>query len=174
MKIITYIFILISAFSLSGVIYLLLENNNDSKAVYFLSAEVYNAFDYKVELEKELNDIGTKNKNILDSLETNYQLSINALNGVEPNEDELIVLKRKQKSFFELKEKLENRFSDFQQDSYNKIWERINGFVKTYGKENNLAYIFGANGDGSVMYADENNNITKDIISYVNSKYNGE
>lgn len=48
------------------------------------------------------------------------------------------------------------------------IWENINKKVNEYGKENGLDYIFGANGDGSIMYASESNDITKEIIDYIN------
>lgn len=34
-------------------------------------------------------------------------------------------------------------------------------------------YIFGAEGSGVLMYADERNNITKEVIEYINARYKG-
>lgn len=48
------------------------------------------------------------------------------------------------------------------------IWEKINQKVNDYGKEMGYDYIFGAKGDGSIMYASEAKDITKEVIASIN------
>ncbi len=172
MKKLAYIFLVVNIFTLSAVIYLLLDNKKE-KSAYFLSAEVYNSFDYKIELEKSLENKKNKNKATLDSLEVNYQMLVSSIEGAEPTDDQIIILQRQQKTFFELQEKFENEYVETVQNSYTLIWDRINEYVQTYGKDNGYTYIFGANGDGSVMYADNSKNITPELIVYINNKYSG-
>lgn len=54
------------------------------------------------------------------------------------------------------------------------IWKRLNPLVADYGKENGYAYIYGANGTGNVLYADDEENITEALIEYVNKRYHGK
>ena len=50
----------------------------------------------------------------------------------------------------------------------------INAFVKEYGKENGYKIILGARGNGNIMYADSSKNITKEVLIYLNKKYQGD
>jgi outer membrane protein len=56
----------------------------------------------------------------------------------------------------------------------NDIWKFINENVKKYGNQEGYDYIFGASGNGSLMYAKDSHNITEDIISFVNEKYDSK
>lgn len=51
------------------------------------------------------------------------------------------------------------------------IWERLNPVIEQYGKEKGLEIIIGANGTGSLLYADKGRDRTDDLIKYINSKY---
>lgn len=51
------------------------------------------------------------------------------------------------------------------------IWKRLNPYLIDFGKENGYEYIYGANGTGNVLYADEHQDITEEIIKYVNQRY---
>lgn len=74
------------------------------------------------------------------------------------------------KSFFEQIQKNVT----FKTDSLNAIiWKRLNPWIQNYGKENNYKMIFGANGTGNLLYSDTSLNISKDLIIYINNKYNG-
>lgn len=54
------------------------------------------------------------------------------------------------------------------------IWKRLNPYVADYGKEHGYLYLYGANGTGNVLYADESQNITDELIQYVNKRYHGK
>lgn len=51
------------------------------------------------------------------------------------------------------------------------IWEFINDGIKEYGDENGYDFIFGASGDGHLMYAQKNLDLTESVIEYLNAKY---
>lgn len=170
---INYIFFAITLFCLGSVIYLL-STKEENKTAYFLSAEVYNGFDYKKELEIDLQTTQNEAKRILDSLELDLEMHLNHLKAIQPNETDIARFEQKQGYYLEIRNELELGYSEKSQNYYNKIWDRINEYVKEYGDQQGFAYIFGANGDGSIMYAEEAHDITPEIIEMINKKYAGE
>ncbi len=66
-------------------------------------------------------------------------------------------------------------YSEFHTSSTNQmnktIWERLNPVIEQYGKEKGLEILIGANGTGSLLYADKGRDLTDDLIKYINSKY---
>ncbi|WP_299883439.1 OmpH family outer membrane protein [uncultured Lacinutrix sp.] len=64
------------------------------------------------------------------------------------------------------------------QDNYTnnlsqKVWSRLNTYVSQYAKENNFKILFGTSGNGNIMYAREEINITSSILTFCNKKYEG-
>ncbi len=51
------------------------------------------------------------------------------------------------------------------------LWIRINEQVKKYGKEKGYAFILGASGNGSLMYAADSEDITIEVIDFLNTNY---
>lgn len=51
------------------------------------------------------------------------------------------------------------------------LWIRINEEVKKFGKENGYSFIFGASGNGSLMYARESEDVTNQVVDFVNKNY---
>ncbi len=49
--------------------------------------------------------------------------------------------------------------------------KEVRAFVKEYGKKNNYTYILGSNDAGSVMYGEENKDLTKEILEELNKAY---
>lgn len=47
----------------------------------------------------------------------------------------------------------------------------VKKFVKSYGKEKGYSYIYGTNESGSILYAEEKYDITKEIVKLLNDKY---
>jgi outer membrane protein len=54
------------------------------------------------------------------------------------------------------------------------IWQQINQYTKDFGKKNGYAVIYGANGSGSIMYADTTLDITAPVLLYINERYEGK
>lgn len=71
------------------------------------------------------------------------------------------------------KEELQ-KFSDaFSRTESDKIWLRINTYIKTFSKEHSYKLIIGTEGNRGVLYGDPGQDITNVLITYVNKKYEG-
>lgn len=74
-----------------------------------------------------------------------------------------------------LKDDLYTAFSrkteDHNKEIEKMIWTRLNPYITEFGKEHGYRYIYGANGTGNVLYADAGEDITGDLIKYVNNRY---
>jgi outer membrane protein len=157
-----------------SVIWLFLQK---PKTAYVNTQKLYSGFQLKKELDQKLTTLQQSRITTLDSLKNSLTLLTNnmKLNGAEenpsdPNWSTYVALRdnyMNQQSFFE---------SDNEQKTQqymNQIWTQLNQYVSEYGKEHNLEYVFGGDGSGSVMYANDARDITDEVIIYVNAKYQG-
>lgn len=134
---------------------------------------VYNEFNMKKELDTKLQDIQQKRKNIMDSL--GMQLTLLGQKAELTQEgDSLRFLYTQQRNYYLTQQQ------QFEQDNnttaqvyQDQIWKQINQYVSEYGKEHGYSYIFGGDGSGSVMYAENGNDLTEQMKVYVNSRYEG-
>ncbi len=126
------------------------------KRGYILTQEVFNGFAGKQELEAKLNALKAQHKAWADSVATLVQ------NGDSEN---LLKIYDDNLANFQLQEQELSRV--YTSD----VWKQINHHLQQFGKENGYVFIFGAAGDGNLMYADDDHNITEDVISYINKKY---
>lgn len=62
-------------------------------------------------------------------------------------------------------------YAQSNQEINKKIWERLNPLIEEYGNEKKLTLLIGANGAGSLLYADKGRDLTADLTAYVNRKY---
>lgn len=59
-------------------------------------------------------------------------------------------------------------------EDYNaQIWTQLNQYIKEFGKSKDLDLMLGANGNGSILYANEAYDLTEECILYVNNKFSG-
>lgn len=146
-----------------------------SGIAYINTAEVYNEFTLKKELETKLNDVQTRRKTILDSMKISLQgLTMRMEQQTKLSEKEMNEFNqirqqymRTEQEFDEDNQALANQYSE-------QIWKQLNQYISDFGKEHNYKYILGTNGEGVVMYADESENITSQVKEYVNSRYGGK
>lgn len=141
-----------------AVYVLYLAQSGKGKSAFILNQEVFNHFKGKQDLENKLNVLRTKNKATSDSL-------IHLIN--TSRDQRLIDSYKLSLQNMEITE--EQLSSAYTAD----IWKRINEYIKAYGDEHGYDFIYGASGDGGLMYASEDNNITKDVVKYINGKYEG-
>lgn len=135
--------------------YVLFGNVNEKKG-YILNQEVFNGFKGKQELESKLGKLQQQHKTWLDSVGSLI---------AQRNDPALIRMYQENASNFRLQEE------ELSQKYTADIWKRINHHLAGFGKENGYDFIFGASGDGSLMYADDARNITSEVIPYINARY---
>ena len=125
------------------------------KSAFIINQQLFNAFEGKIELENRLKYLEEANKKTLDSL---LRLPADGNNMFLYEEE---------------RRKLDLKVQELSAKYTADIWKRINEYVSAYGEEHGYDFIFGASGDGSLMYAREGCDITDEVIGYVNRKYNG-
>lgn len=141
------------------------------KLGYISTAKVFEEFSLKKEMESDLKKIQITKQAYLDSLKLIIQtMSVNAENKKSGD------LKAEDyKKIYLLKEDQFNRENEEVLRNYNdKVWKQLNQYVEDFGKENGYDYLFGTSGQGNLMYAEEGDNVTEKVITYINEKYKGK
>jgi outer membrane protein len=70
--------------------------------------------------------------------------------------------------------KLKEMGEYFTKNVSQQVWSRINSYVQEYGALNNYSIIMGTQGNGNIMYAQKDLDITDSFIDFANKKYEGE
>lgn len=141
---------------------------NNKKVAFINTSEVFNAFKMTKEIDAEVKKIEDKKQSILDSIADKLK-KIDA-GVIKSDENNFNFLK---KEFLTKRNQFADEISKLKQASIEKIWKQINQYLIEYGKEKKYDIIMGATGEGSLMYAKENINITKETTEYLNEKYEG-
>lgn len=134
---------------------------------------VYNEFPLKKELEAKLTNVQQARKNILDSL----KIQLNAISMSIKSEKDvqgLQLFQIKKQEFLSKQQNFEEDNQAAMQSYSEQVWKQINQYVKDYGVENKYNYIFGTDGTGALMFASDQEDITKELSVYVNERYKGE
>lgn len=104
-----------------------------------------------------------KQKKIVDSIIAILQDS----DKKKPNEE-------MQRRFIYENNKLKEMGEYFTNNVSQQVWSRINLYVQEYGTENNYSIVLGTQGNGNIMYAQKELDITDKFIEFANKKYEGE
>ncbi len=140
--------------------------------------QLYAGFEMKKELEEKLISVKNERQKILDSLKMNLNISARKLTqlGLNPrdtadnrvkkmfNKGELLY--KKEEAFSSLNEQITQQYND-------QILSQLSLYVIDYGKVNGYHFIFGLTDNGNIMYAKESENISKEVLDYINSRYMG-
>ena len=150
----------------------------NEKTAYVNINELYSEFTLKKDLELQLTSIQNNRQNLLDSL----KLDLNSLariitnNNLTPKDtsNELV------KQFYLKKQWYHNKSDKFieqneilAQEYNSQVLKQLTQYVEDYGRVKHYTFIYGATGEGNLMYADKSKNISKEVIEFINNKYNG-
>ena len=145
------------------VIFIFLTFNLQPKVVYVDNVKIFNDFNMTKELklsgEKEFNF----KKTYLDSLYLKLQSS-----EISPQEKKILM-----QEFIQKKEELEQFNQIFASEQSSKIWTRIKSYTSEFSKENKYKLIIGSENKSNVLFADEDIDVTNDLLTYINKKYEG-
>lgn len=84
------------------------------------------------------------------------------------------LLGNKQQQINNYQKAIQGKIQEEDQKASQTVINDINDYVKEYGKKHNYRIVFGASGSGNVMYADEDANLTDEVLEGLNSEYQGE
>ncbi|MNL09187.1 Outer membrane protein (OmpH-like) [compost metagenome] len=131
--------------------------------VYVDSVKLFEGF----KMTKEMKRVGEKEFNerkiLLDNLYASLQGS------------SLSVLQKKElmQQFIQGKEELEQFNQTFASEQTQKIWSRIRSYTSEFSKDKNYQLIVGSDNKQMVLFADEKIDVTNDLLTYLNKKYEG-
>jgi len=141
-----------------GITYLM----HDDKPIKFVSmALIFQESDLKKANEKKLSAFEEESNAQL--LKLDEEIKQKEIEGAAASE---IAYLRTQLQ--DTREKLSEEYQNRSQKYQEEVWGVINRSVERYGKEHHYKFILGATGNGALMYADESEDITKEIIAYIN------
>ena len=81
------------------------------------------------------------------------------------------LLRNKQAQINQYQEAIKQKSHDEEQVLSQTAVNAINDYIKDYGKKHGYKYIIGATGQGNLLYANEDNNLTDIIIEGLNKEY---
>lgn len=125
------------------------------KQAFIENLKLFENFKGKKELEAKLLNIKSSNKLRLDSLRM-----------IITNEESELYYRQQLLVVEQQEETLSAEYNA-------QIWNQLNSYIKEFGKKNGYDFIYGATGNGSMMYARETMDITDQLIDYANKTYEG-
>jgi outer membrane protein len=154
--------------------WLVFNKKNEKKIGYVFIQEVFNDFDMKKEMEIKFKHTQSVRQRILDSLGFELKVmdkNLQAMKNVKP--EDVHPLKVREEEFIAKKKQYTQDDAVMSKQFDKQIIAQLNQYVKDYGKEKGYDYVLGNDGNGSLMYASEADNLTKEVIQYINDKYKG-
>lgn len=143
------------------------------KIAYIDNVYLFEHSKIKSDLYEKLKKDQQVRESILDTIKNNIILVENKLTNDRENKELLKQYVISKETFLQKKQKFSEELETLNRETDNKIWQKINQKIIDFGKEKNYTYILGANGQGSIMYAKETEDITEDVMKFINDDYEG-
>lgn len=148
----------------------------EKKIAYVNLSEVYNKFEYAKNLEKKAELAITMRSNVMDSLKFGIEAEyrrISSLPEKARSADMVNNFNAMRQEYQARKEAYDKSSTEMVEQYEKQVWDQINKYVADYGKEEGLAVVMGGNGQGNVMYSDPESDHTDEVVTYINSKFQG-
>jgi outer membrane protein len=144
------------------------------KTAFINMEKVYNEFELTQELTAKLTEVAGKRQSVLDSMEVQLVQLRKVIE--QGNRDEQVY-----SSYRQLSEQFQYKQQSFAQDNEalsreydQQVMKQLNQYIREFGEEKGYTFIYGANGNGSLMFAKDEKDISEPVISFVNNKYQGK
>lgn len=119
-------------------------------------------------------------KSNVDSLVTNWQVDLKKYekerSSMTKKEIELKqeLLANKQQQLNNYQQAIQKQIQEEDQKITQTVVNDINDYVKEYGKNHGYPIIFGAGGNGNIMYAEDASDLTDKVLTGLNAQYEGK
>lgn len=144
------------------------------KTGFIVIQEVYNGFSMKKEMEQKYNQAKMARATILDSLELGLKILARKIEGEQlKNKSTIEQFNIQRETFLERKQTYEEDNAALTKQYDQEILTQLNQYLKDFGEEHHFTYLFGNDGNGSLVYAADAKNVTKEVIAFINRKYKG-
>lgn len=143
---------------IAGLAFYVFFQTETPKTAFIYNQKVFEEFKATKELQQKLQAYSLPEKKYLDSLALLIQAG---------RSDLQFVYDQKQEAYASSYEQLSERYTA-------DVWKHINEAISAYGELHHYDYVFGASGNGSLMFANKSEDITEEMIEYLNLKYEGD
>ncbi|MEJ5144718.1 hypothetical protein [Sphingobacterium sp. MYb388] len=130
---------------------------NQPKIVYADAIRLFDEYKFKTDMEKMAEGTLRQLKGELDSVQVLLKV-----NPQDPRAQQLVS---------EGQSRLTQAYSNINKEINEKAWARLNPVINKFGKDNKIDLLIGANGMGTVLYANDTRDVTADLIIYANKIY---
>lgn len=138
---------------------------SEPKTCFINYEQVYNAFEFKNDLEKQFVNIRDTKMGVLDSLK--YIINLEASKaGVDRNK-----LNEMTENYYMIQDKINNEIDGIQNDFSNQIVTQLQVYVSDFAEENNYSYVFGANSAQNIVFGSLVLNKSNEVIEFINQRY---
>ncbi len=137
--------------------------NAEKQIKYVSMTEIFEKIDSRLELEGQLSQFEKECNDQLQKMDDQIeQQEVDGADLAQINylRNELNIQRES------LSQEYANKRAVFEEE----VWNEINSKVNEYGKLKGYKFILGATGDGAIMYADDAEDITKEVIQFINQK----
>lgn len=135
------------------------------KTAFIVNERVFKGYNGTKELEIELTAMQTRHRQVLDSLELEIKLLDSDNQKVKAGRVQRY--QRIRQEFTIEEEQKSKQYTD-------QIWKQLNQFIKEFGETSGYDFVLGTQGNGNIMYAKDQHDITEQVIKFINGKYEDE
>ncbi|MEK6152009.1 OmpH family outer membrane protein [Flavobacteriaceae bacterium 3-367] len=172
--------LLLSIIALVASIAAIFYTSSESDLVYVDIKKLVDGY-ARTEVEREaFNKKASTLKANVDSLLVNWQDELKAYekerSTMTQKELELKqqLLQNKQQQLNNYQQAIQKQIQEEDQKMTQTVVNDINTYVKEYGKRKGYRIIFGAEGSGNIMYAQDVSDLTQDVLEGLNAEFNGK
>ncbi len=144
---------------------------SSKKIAYVNTIQLYDSFKLKKELEEKFSKVQLARQNLLDSIK--FRIQYVSIKGAALSEQEKMQVNDLQRSYLYKEKEFSDENAATMQQYSDQIWKQINQYVNDYGKKQGYDLILGATGEGNIMFARTEEDITKNVSEYINRRYAG-
>lgn len=143
-------------------------NRNENEFAFVDIKYLFENFEYKKNAQKDFENVVNSRKLILDSLETDLRGIMQS----SPDEEAMIE---------EKKVNIQTRYNEFREDNMafsqeldKRIYKQLRIYMREYAKANEIDLVIGEMEDNLTLVGDGKEDKSKEILEYINMKYNNK
>jgi outer membrane protein len=164
--------------ALSGIVFIILSfyvyhTFFTSKVGYVDIPKVFNGFEMKKEFQEKYKKTAVLRKRVIDSLSLDLQLLAKRVQANKKDLDLVNEFDMKREEFFKRKNNSDQDNAALSNQYDKQILEQMSQYILDFGKKYKYDIIMGADGNGTLMYANDRFNISEEVTNYINDRYKG-
>ena len=151
---------------LAIISFLLFSKNKKDVIVYADMDVLYEKFELAQQYNRKVESFHQASQIVLDSIET----EINAL--IKYNSSPYLVQAKKEQ-YFTKRNEFEQSYQNQATQYSEKVMKQLTQYINEFSEEKGYSYVLSKQQKGQVLYADDKNDITSELLIFCNNRYKG-